>query len=379
MIVFTEDNWLTASTAIGEIKYTLDGQEFSSYGIIAKSMISGIIIAGHIYSANYSSTNKTGTHIDLDSGSFSLAGDKIIYSAGGNKLTLKDVLVEYTTEDDKGEKTQIVTGLDTVAIKVDTINSKYISTDNFSAKFAEIDIVKINAVSYTHLRDVESRGLGDVYKRQYTSNSINSTVNTEFVKTLIAGHATLNDLFTSNFTIGSDDCGSVLMNGSTMQFKDKNGNVYVQIGTDKSGGHSIIINDSNGTAIMNGSGITANAIADGLIVDKMVKKKDTTYNGISGDKLNIDSVVTSINEGNKTIKSSLIYFDEDKQTLDTKLGKMIETDTTINNSLNTIKNSVNENTSAITQVTMSANGNNLLRNSDTLIFDEYIILSLIHI
>lgn len=40
---------------------------------------------------------------------------------------------------------------------------------------------------------------------------------------------------------------------------------------------------------------------------------------------------------------------------------------------NTIKNSVNENTSAITQVTMSANGNNLLRNSDTLIFDEYII------
>ena len=57
----------------------------------------------------------------------------------------------------------------------------------------------------------------------------------------------------------------------------------------------------------------------------------------------------------------------------TKLGKMIETDTTINNSLNTIKNSVNENTSAITQVTMSANGNNLLRNSDTLIFDEYII------
>lgn len=365
MIVFTEDNWLTASTAIGEIKYTLDGQEFSSYGIIAKSMISGIIIAGHIYSANYSSTNKTGTHIDLDSGSFSLAGDKIIYSAGGNKLTLKDVLVEYTTEDDKGEKTQIVTGLDTVAIKVDTINSKYISTDNFSAKFAEIDIVKINEL-YANSAFITSLN-------SYTSNSINSTVNTEFVKTLIAGHATLNDLFTSNFTIGSDDCGSVLMNGSTMQFKDKNGNVYVQIGTDKSGGYSIIINDSNGTAIMNGSGITANAIADGLIVDKMVKKKDTTYNGISGDKLNIDSVVTSINEGNKTIKSSLIYFDEDKQTLDTKLGKMIETDTTINNSLNTIKNSVNENTSAITQVTMSANGNNLLRNSDTLIFDEYII------
>ena len=66
-------------------------------------------------------------------------------------------------------------------------------------------------------------------------------------------------------------------------------------------------------------------------------------------------------------------FDEDKQTLETKLGKMVETDTTISNNLNIIRNSVDENTSAITQVTMSVNGNNLLRNSDTLIFDDYII------
>ena len=154
---------------------------------------------------------------------------------------------------------------------------------------------------------------------------VTSTVDTEFVKNLIVGHATLNDLFTSNFTIGSDDGGSVLMNGSTMQFKDKDGNVYVQIGTDKTGGHSIIINDSNGTAIMNGSGITANAIADGLIVDQMVKKKDTSYNGISGDKLDIDSVITNINGSTTTIKSSQIYFDEDKQTLNTKLSTMQNT------------------------------------------------------
>lgn len=368
MIVFTEDNWLTASTAIGEIRYILDGQEFITYGVISKALVSGIVISGHIYSANYSSTNNTGTHIDLETGSFSLAGGKVTYSAGGNRITLKDVLVEYTTEEGKEERTdldKIITGQQTTAIIVDQIKSNYISTDNFAANFAEIDIAKINEL-YANSAFITSLS-------SYTSNSISSTVNTEFVKTLIAGHATLNDLFTSNFIIGSDDDGSVLMNGSTMQFKDADGNVYIQLGTDNEGGHSLIVKDSNGTTLLNGSGITENAITDGLIVDKMLKPKDTTYNGITGDKLNIDSVVTSINEGNKTIKSSLIYFDEDKQTLDTKLGKMIETDTTISNNLNTIRNSVDENTSAITQVTMSVNGNNLLRNSDTLIFDDYII------
>lgn len=382
MIVFTDDRWRTASTAIGEINYTLDGVDYSTYGVISKALISGIIISGNIYSANYSSTNKTGTHIDLETGSFSLAGDKIVYTAGGNKITLKDVVVEYVTDEGKHETTDIdkvITGQKTTTLYVDQVVTKYMSTDSFYARFAEIDIAKIKelyvnsafitslAAEYVTINTLKTKYLdADTIKTTYLdaesikstylatkdfsanfaaidiakikqlyadsafiktlqtemSSSISSTVDTEFVKNLIVGHATLNDLFTSNFTVGSDEGGSVVMNGSTMQFKDKNGNVYVQIGTDKSGGHSIIINDAKGTTIMDGSGITANAIADGLIIDKMVKKKDTNYNGISGDKLNIDSVVTAINNGSTTIKSSLIYFDEDKQTLNTKLSVM---------------------------------------------------------
>lgn len=382
MLVFTSDNWKTAETAVGEITYTLDGQIYSTYGVISKALISGIIVSGDIYSANYSSTNHIGTHIDLETGSFTLAGGRIAYTAGGNKLTLKDVLVEYTTEEGKDERTdldKIITGQQTTAIIVDQIQSNYINTDNFYAKFAEIDLAKIKEVyidsafikslnaeyatieyltskyltatqiqtdyltakqiksdyiatvdleasianiNIAHIKELYANSAFITSLQAITSASITSTVDTQFVKDLIVGHATLNDLFTSNFIIGSDDGGSVLMNGSTMQFKDKDGNVYVQIGIDKSGGHSIIINDNNGTAIMNGSGITANAIADGLIVDQMLKKKDTNYNGITGDKLNIDSVVTSINNGSTTIKSSQIYFDEDKQTLNTKLATM---------------------------------------------------------
>lgn len=274
------------------------------------------------------------THIDLENGSFSFAGDKIVYDSFSNDLCLKDITVKFVSDGkiDKTTLQDVITGVNTnylklhklesetiVAIngRIDNLKSITITTENFYAKFSEIDIAKIKEL-YTDSAFIRSLTTA-------VSSTVTSTVDTEFVKNLIVGHATLNDLFTSNFTIGSDDGGSVLMNGSTMQFKDKDGNVYVQIGTDKTGGHSIIINDSNGTAIMNGSGITSNAIADGLIVDQMVKKKDTSYNGISGDKLDIDSVITNINGSTTTIKSSQIYFDEDKQTLNTKLSTMQNT------------------------------------------------------
>ena len=161
-------------------------------------------------------------------------------------------------------------------------------------------------------------------------NAIKSTLNEAFIKNLIVGHITAADIFSTNIgteylKIGENDEGAVYINGSTIQFRDKNDNVYIQLGTDAQGGHSLIVKDENGIALLNGSGITANAIADELIVDKMVKKKDkdTNYNGISADALDIDSVVKTINnDGTIIVRSSKVYFDEDNQTLETKLSEM---------------------------------------------------------
>lgn len=200
--------------------------------------------------------------------------------------------------------------------KIAKLESISITTDNFKAKVAEINIAEIEK------EFVDSAFIKTLQSLEQTV--IASTVNTEFVKDLIVGHATLQDLFTEHFTIGSDEYGSTEMDGSTMQFKDANGNVYIQIGTDADGKHSIIVKDEDGNTLINGKGVTEKAIVDDLIINKMIKKKDTNYAGISADRLDIDSVVTSINNGTKTIKSSLIYFDEENQTLNTKLSKMQE-------------------------------------------------------
>lgn len=85
-IAFTKDSWKTVSTALGKLMYELDGVLYESYGLNADHVISGLMISGDIYSGNYSSADKTGTHINLNDGTFTFAGDKLTYD--GDELSL---------------------------------------------------------------------------------------------------------------------------------------------------------------------------------------------------------------------------------------------------------------------------------------------------
>ena len=103
-LVFTDDNWQTAKTALGKIRYDnpllKDSKPQEKYGLIAEAVIAGIlmgndIIGGNIYSENYSPT--TGTHLNLNNGDFSFAGGKLVYDSSLNKMTLRGVTIEWET------------------------------------------------------------------------------------------------------------------------------------------------------------------------------------------------------------------------------------------------------------------------------------------
>lgn len=79
VMAYTDDNWTSVKMAIGKIKYTLDGTKYEDYGINADTLIGGKMISGDIYSLNYSSIKKTGTHINLNDGTFSFANGKLKY------------------------------------------------------------------------------------------------------------------------------------------------------------------------------------------------------------------------------------------------------------------------------------------------------------
>lgn len=101
-LVFTDDYWQTAKTALGRIKYynPVLKETKEKYGLIAEAVIAGIlmgndIIGGNIYSENYSPDK--GTHLNLNNGDFSFAGGKLVYDSSLNKMTLKGVTIEWET------------------------------------------------------------------------------------------------------------------------------------------------------------------------------------------------------------------------------------------------------------------------------------------
>ena len=389
MLVFTRDNWRTAETALGEFTYTLNGQTYDEYGLQVKILVSPKIIAGDIYSSDYSlevqkdgTSIEKGTHFNLNDGSFSLGSGKIVYNAVGNKLTLdKDIMIEYLNKD--GTST-IKTNIGTVALNVDNINATYINANNLAANIAKIkfaDIEKAN-IKDAFIDNLEARYIktgtiiaqdgqftklyADAIKasvanidllntKEFTADSgfitslnsitnstVTSTVNTQFVKDLIAGQLVAQEIFGTNFTLASDGNKTAVMNGSALQFKNGD-DVYIQIGTDAKGGHSFLIKGDKGTTIIDETGIKKDAIANELIVNDMLKKKDTNYSGIISDRLNIDNIATTLStNGNMTITADKVYYDSNNHTLNTYITEMTS-------KTNDLSKQIQQNTSQIQQ------------------------------
>ena len=150
------------------------------------------------------------------------------------------------------------------------------------------------------------------------------TVEDAFIKdamvdTISAAKINAGRINTNMVSIGSED-GGMLITGSTQQFTDKNGNVRIQIGKDATGDFTFILYGEDGQGqIINQNGITATAIGDGLIVNDMINNNAA----ISGDKLDISSVITNINNNNSTtIQSSKIYLDGQKQSLEVAFNSL---------------------------------------------------------
>lgn len=188
------------------------------------------------------------------------------------------------------------------------------------------------------------------------------TVEDAFIKdamvdTISAAKINAGRINTNMVSIGSED-GGMLITGSTQQFTDNNGNVRIQIGKDASGDFTFILYGEDGRGqIINQNGITATAIGDGLIVNDMINNNAA----ISGDKLDISSVITNINNDNSTtIQSSKIYLDGQKQSLEVAFNSLktqVDTiqDVTISGDLTAVIEQVQTNTTKIEANTTSIN------------------------
>ena len=141
----------------------------------------------------------------------------------------------------------------------------------------------------------------------------------------------------------------MIINGTTQECKDENNVVRRQIGKDFQGNFTFALFSQDGQGILiDADGIKAGAVPDGLIVNDMVADNAN----ISGGKLDINSVISSINDGTTTIKGTRVQLDEQGQSLQVAFNQLktrVETieNVSIEGDLSSIIEQVNTNTTNI--------------------------------
>ena len=179
------------------------------------------------------------------------------------------------------------------------------------------------------------------------------TVDDAFIKdamidTISANKITAGRLNTSLVNIQSED-GGVQISGSLQQFRDKEGVVRIQIGKDAQGNFTFALFSQDGIGVLiDETGIKEGAIGDGIIVDDMVSDDAN----IQGGKLDINSVITSINNGTTTINSSRVFLDGEGQSLQVAFDALktkVETleDISVDGDLSSVIEQVISNTTSI--------------------------------
>ena len=152
-------------------------------------------------------------------------------------------------------------------------------------------------------------GVGTLQAIHLTGDNIvidDATIAQAVMDDLMAGRVTAKTIYTDFITIASRD-GALSIEGSTIQIKDCNNTVRVQIGKDGNGNYSYYLWDASGNLIWSPDGITANGVPNGLIVDSMVANNA----GIDGSKLNIRSVVQEIeDDGTLILDASRVVMDD---------------------------------------------------------------------
>lgn len=139
---------------------------------------------------------------------------------------------------------------------------------------------------------------------ELTAENVN--IDEAVIRDLIAANITVSmlkagSISADDFNIVSDDGGMSIV-GNTMQFKDKDGHIRIQIGRDSNNDFTFVLYDETGTGILiDSTGIKESAISDGLINNDMVA--DGT---LSKDKLSFDIVE---GDGNGNLDAGKVIID----------------------------------------------------------------------
>ncbi len=174
----------------------------------------------------------------------------------------------------------------------DLADYKKITTENLSSTTGKIDTLTGDLADYKKLMADELLAA----KGWMAEGSIGSAQISDLTANKIRGGT----LDTSLVTVAGSD-GKLQISDNTMQIKDSS-RVRVQVGKDEGGDYTLAVWDKNGKLIWDALGATENTIQRKIIRDNVVADDAN----IQGSKLDINSVIRSVNGATEKISSTVV-------------------------------------------------------------------------
>ena len=288
-------------------------------------------------------------------------------------LTARSIGAENITTDNLTAQSAIIQYLQsnlivTKALEADSVKAEDIDFTNASGATAFIDFIQAHSISTENLKaavaEIDTLDAGSAfvnYLQGLSSTVAQSTITDAYIYNAVAGKITVADLAAGDIVLGnqmriltnSGATEGMVMSGSELQFLDGNGNPSISIGyntvSDGQGGTTvdydhpaIVIKDSNGSVMLNSSGLSQGDVGLASMIQT---------SSISKNQLNFPIVDTDEN-GNISITN----------VLDPEGGSFGVEYTNFKNNTNNALNEI-ENTKMYRVVVESDNGN-IFKNGD---------------
>ena len=170
---------------------------------------------------------------------------------------------------------------------------------NLTADLATINVADVNQLAADSAFVVSLQALSSTAAQSVITDAYiyNAVANKIAVADLAAGDITISD----SMRILSEN-GKMIMNGNALQIlgEDSQGNQYVgvQLGYATNGQPSLVLRNEDGAVIVDPTGITADAVADGLIINNMIHDGTISESKLGfnvmkeGDTISIEQVYT---------------------------------------------------------------------------------------
>lgn len=219
-----------------------------------------------------------------------------------------------------------ITELSAQIATIDNLTAKKADVEQLYAKKADIDTLVADTATLKLLKaDVANidvllsgkAGTGELTAIKLTAE--NAEIATALIKDLTAANFRAKTIETDDFTIKSSS-GKLQIVGNTIQIKDVNNTVRVQIGEDGKSDYGIYVTDADGKIMFTSyDGLHEDGIKSGIIKNDMVA--DDAH--ISGSKLDISSIINGINADNSTyLNTGKVVIDGTKQTINAKFTEL---------------------------------------------------------